>query len=94
MRQEGSLALYIRSERVDRLARELAERTGESITTAVGKALEERLSHVKPQQPSRAVLERNRAALDHLWKAREACLTHGVVAPTKDEIEEMVGMEY
>lgn len=37
------MALSIKSERADRLAREVAGLTGESLTDAVAKALEERL---------------------------------------------------
>ena len=37
------MSLYIRSEEADRLARELAERTGESLTQTVTVALRERL---------------------------------------------------
>lgn len=39
----SSMALSIKSERADRLARELAAATGESLTSAVEAALEERL---------------------------------------------------
>jgi antitoxin VapB len=39
--------LNIRNPRTDRLARELAEATGESITEAVGRAVEERLARVR-----------------------------------------------
>jgi antitoxin VapB len=41
------MALNIKSETVDRLARQLAERTGESITKAVETALAERLERVQ-----------------------------------------------
>lgn len=40
------MALNIKSDTVDRLARQLAERTGESITKAVETALVERLERV------------------------------------------------
>ena len=40
------MALHIASERVDRLARELASVTGERLTTAVERALEQRLERV------------------------------------------------
>lgn len=39
----AGMSLYIRNEETDRLARELAQRTGESLTDAVTKALRERL---------------------------------------------------
>jgi antitoxin VapB len=37
------MALHIRSSRVDKLARELSERTGETLTEAIAQALSERL---------------------------------------------------
>jgi antitoxin VapB len=42
------MALNIKSEKADRLARELAERTGETLTQAVVIALEERLERHRP----------------------------------------------
>lgn len=88
------MALYIRSEEVDHLARELAQATGESITEAVGKALQERLARVKPKEPSPSERERRERAMRHLIRAREICLAEGYRAPTKEEIEEMLGMDY
>ncbi len=41
------MALNIKSAEADRLARELSKATGESITQAVTKALEERLNRVE-----------------------------------------------
>lgn len=38
------MALNIKDERTDRLARELAQLTGESLTTAIKQALEDRLA--------------------------------------------------
>ncbi|MBN9533181.1 MAG: type II toxin-antitoxin system VapB family antitoxin [Alphaproteobacteria bacterium] len=43
------MALHIRHEETERLARELAKRTGETLTAAVHKALEERLNQVERQ---------------------------------------------
>ena len=40
------MPLSIKDTRTDRLARELAKRTGETITEAVSKAIEERLERV------------------------------------------------
>ena len=45
------MALSIKSEEADRLARELADRTGESITTAVEVALRERLQRERSAGP-------------------------------------------
>ena len=60
------MALNIKSAETDRLARELAALTGESITEAVTRALEERLAvqrrpHDRKQRLARA------AALDELF---------------------------
>jgi len=43
------MALNIKSDEADRLARELAAVTGESLTTAVTVALQERLKRVRPR---------------------------------------------
>lgn len=51
------MALNIKSEETDRLARDLAALTGESITTAVTVALSERLARVKAA-PGRDVHEK------------------------------------
>jgi antitoxin VapB len=61
------MALSIKDEEADRLARELARHTGESLTQAVIVALRERLARVTPARPSTLVEEierigrRNRA---------------------------------
>lgn len=44
------MAMSIKSLEVERLARELAERTGESLTGAIQKALEERLDRLKKRK--------------------------------------------
>ena len=41
------MSLNIKNEETHRMAQELAALTGESLTTAVGKAVEERLNRVK-----------------------------------------------
>ena len=41
------MALHIRSPRVDKLAREVSERTGETLTEAIARALSERLDRLK-----------------------------------------------
>ena len=46
------MALSIKSIEVERLARELAEKTGESLTGAIQKALEERLGRLKQERRS------------------------------------------
>jgi antitoxin VapB len=52
------MALSIKDERADRLARELARRTGESLTEAVTRALEERLKRVAPRKRDERKLAR------------------------------------
>ncbi|MDO5699510.1 MAG: type II toxin-antitoxin system VapB family antitoxin [Dermatophilus congolensis] len=44
------MALNIKDPETDRLARELASRTGESITVAIRGAIEERLTRVRAQE--------------------------------------------
>lgn len=46
------MALSIKSIETERLAREVAERTGESLTGAIQKALEERLDRLRQQRRS------------------------------------------
>lgn len=46
------MALSIKSVEVERMARELAEKTGESLTAAIQKALEERLAQLKRERRS------------------------------------------
>lgn len=49
------MALSIKNPEVDRLARELAEVTGENITEAICKALEERLEKEKGKRPGNVI---------------------------------------
>jgi antitoxin VapB len=46
------MALSIKSIEVERIARELSEKTGESLTGAIQKALEERLGRLKRERRS------------------------------------------
>lgn len=46
------MALSIKSIEVERLARELSDKTGESLTGAIHKALEERLDRMKRERRS------------------------------------------
>ena len=50
------MALNIKDPDTDRLARELAALTGESITTAARRALEERLERVQSRAHAEAVI--------------------------------------
>lgn len=61
------MALSIKNPEVDRLARELAEVTGENMTEAICKALEERLEKEKGKKPGNVIHDeieriRNRVA--------------------------------
>jgi antitoxin VapB len=51
------MALSIKDPEADRLARELAKLTGESMTQAVKKALEERLRRVKPAKADQTLID-------------------------------------
>jgi antitoxin VapB len=46
MYTEFAMALHIRSARVDTLARQLVEKTGETLTDAIGNALAEKLQRL------------------------------------------------
>jgi antitoxin VapB len=85
------MVLYIRSAEVDRLARMLADRTGESITDAVGRALDERLQRLGPQEPSASERERRRQIHELCGRTRELAVRSGFEPPGKREIEEMLG---
>lgn len=50
------MPMSIKNLDVERLARELAKRTGESLTAAIQKALEERIERLKVQQRRPATL--------------------------------------
>ena len=50
------MAMSIKSLDVERLARELASKTGESLTGAIQKALEERLERLKTERQRQAIL--------------------------------------
>ena len=51
------MALNIRNEEAERLADELAKRTGETKTDAVIKALKDRLARVRRQRPGRRLAD-------------------------------------
>ena len=63
------MALSIKSDEADRLARELARRTGESITHAVEVALRERLERAR-QDERRGITERLRRLADDVHRLR------------------------
>ena len=50
------MPMSIKSLRVERLVREVASRTGESLTGAIQKALEERLERLKTERRNQAIV--------------------------------------
>lgn len=63
-----NMALSIKDPETERMARALAERTGESITVATRRALEERLRRVSSDARKAALLE-DMAASRRRWSA-------------------------
>lgn len=57
------MALNIKDEETDRLARELAVATGESITVAARRAIEERLARVRARQNALPAADELRALI-------------------------------
>ena len=51
------MALSIKDDKADRLAREIARRTGESLTVAVTRALQERLDRLPPRRRKRRLAD-------------------------------------
>lgn len=62
------MALSIKNDKADRLARELAELTGESLTDAVVISLEERLERKRAEDPDRDLVDRIMAIAEHASK--------------------------
>jgi antitoxin VapB len=58
------MSINIKNERVSKLAVALAEQTGESITDAVGKAIEERLERLTKKKSREGLADRLRAISD------------------------------
>jgi hypothetical protein len=86
------MALHIASERVDRLARELASVTGERLTTAVERALEQRLERVHAAAADPVRTERVARLRETLLAWRERAGVDGSAAPTKQEYDELWGL--
>ena len=80
------MALNIKNAEVERLAREVAELSGETKTEAIRKALEERKARLK----SKVVMSRGERARrfleDEVWPRAQ-----GQNAPRKAEIESLLG---
>lgn len=74
------MALNIKDPNTDRLARELAELTGESITVAVGTALKDRLERLSGSVPS----EKRAGEMTRI--AEEAAALPILDSRTEDEI--------
>lgn len=52
------MSLNIKNDEADRLARELADLTGETVTAAVTEALRERLEHIRRKRQEKGLAER------------------------------------
>ncbi|MDI4655203.1 MULTISPECIES: type II toxin-antitoxin system VapB family antitoxin [Xanthobacter] len=63
------MALSIKDPETERLARDLAARTGETITVATRRALEERLRRVGSNARKAAALLEDLAAIQRRWNA-------------------------
>jgi len=74
------LALSIKNETTERLARQVAEQAGESITEAIQRSLAERLDRMGRGRPNR----RTREALEEILRRVDAIPT--VDTRTEDEI--------
>jgi antitoxin VapB len=77
------MALHIRSPRVDKLARKLSERTGETLTEAIAQALSERLDRLEA-----ADRNNERATFDKLMEIsdRAAKLLNKATSKTSTEL--------
>jgi antitoxin VapB len=80
------MALSIKTETADRLARELAQLTGETMTEAVTKALAQRLE--RERKARQADPDEVQRLLDHAARIRANLDSRPV---TKEEIDEMWG---
>lgn len=58
------MALSIRNPKVESLARDVARRTGENITQAIERALEERLAQLRTQREREATLRKVRRIVE------------------------------
>ncbi|HMK91127.1 MAG TPA: type II toxin-antitoxin system VapB family antitoxin [Methylocystis sp.] len=70
------MALSIKDRETERLARDLAQRTGESLTVATRRALEERLRRIGSDARRAALLE-DLAACRRRWGAMPVLDPHG-----------------
>lgn len=88
------MALSIKTEEADRLARELSRLTGESMTEAVTKSLRERLDREKktrPKRRSRKDVQEEVARMDaFLTRARKG-MDFSKIKSTKADFDELWG---
>lgn len=80
------MALSIRDPETDRLARELSRRTGETMTQAIRKALEERLARVDGSRE--AEIERRRQAINAI-----VARSHGLPILDNRSEDEILGYD-
>ncbi len=86
------MQLNIKNERTVRMATELATFTGESLTTAVTVALEERLARVapKPRFTPEEIARRMASIKEAQADIRAAFEAAGERPPTKEEVDAMM----
>lgn len=87
------MALHISSERADRLARELAARTGERLTTVVERALEEQLARTWPRADDPARAARIEEARRIVERCQAEARAYGVQPMTKEEYDRVMGFD-
>jgi antitoxin VapB len=85
------MALYLKSPDADRLAREVVGLTGETITDAVTRALEERLARLRTKPLLDSDEERRRRVEEICARSRARMKAEGIKPPTPEEIDEIVG---
>ena len=88
------MALSIKTEEADRLARELSRLTGESMTEAVTKSLRERLEREKKTRPKRPTKKERAEEIRRIkaWLARtRKNYDLSRPLPTKADYDEMWG---
>jgi antitoxin VapB len=91
-----AMALSIKTEKADRLARELAAVTGETLTLAVETALAERLARERERRSGEALDARVEAAIAWVDEWRKGLIAKGYDLDrrrTRDEETELLGDE-
>ncbi len=80
------MPLSIRDKRTDHLARELAQATGESLTQAISKALEQRLDRIRNQNS----FENRKSEIETITKRFRDNLTGNLL--TDDDLYNRLGV--